>query len=138
MGRGKAREGYTINQRKGIPAVHPMVLLGARKTLKVNSQATKTQIKRAYRREIMLCHPDFHVHSTFIERYKMKDHWHRVQKAYFILINYDSPAQKVRYTGAYSKGRRSRALARLNDVNHKFGWQVLGEILLEWKKERCG
>lgn len=132
MGRGKAKEGYTINQRKGIPAVHPMALAGARRTLKLNSQATKTQIKQAYRREIMRCHPDFHVHSTFIERDRMKDHWNRVQKAYFILINYDSPAQKIRYTGAYSVARRSRALARLGDVRCYFPWQT---ALNEWKQQ---
>lgn len=113
-------------------------LRDARKILGVNCQATKVQIKRAFKQKALLKHPDHVKPRVNLPPSQIRTQFSNLVKSYKLLMEYTSPAQKNRYNGARDKARLRFALARIEDVSHKFHWQKVHEILLEWQKERCG
>ena len=103
------------------PTMRELVI--ARRSLGVNCQATKTQIRQAFKARALILHPDMRMVSKRHPAKDIRRSFATLVAAYQLLRRYVSPVQKNRYNGYLKKARLGYALARLEDLNHKFEWE---------------
>lgn len=69
----------------------------ARKILGVNCHASKTEIKTAFRKKAVQSHPDRYQGKD--KPFRVREKWNNLINAYRLLMSYESPAQRNRYSG---------------------------------------